>query len=251
MQSKTFRRDSGVVLLASLMVVMTLFGTIMLILNFSMSESEVLEDRAGEVSAFYLAEGALQAAKWEILENVDSDGDGLGTLPATTTSAGSFVVTAVETDGVYQLTAEGTGSDGSVITLVSTVKVSYETNFPIAAVSMVGNFSNFKWEWDDDNKNSLILDGGPSAAMSFSSLSNYNYWGNKFAKALDGGKTASSSLTGGVTNDFIYDGTTYTLPLAYDTSPDTQLANLSTLYTELDTKATAAASTDLPIPPMP
>ena len=126
MPSKFSHRESGIVLLAALMVVMMLFASITVVLNFSVSESSVLEDRVDELEAFYLAEAALAAAKHEIDSGVDVGPAGLGSISGSK-GTGDYTVTATEVGGVYTLTATGTSSSGSTVVLESTVELTAGT----------------------------------------------------------------------------------------------------------------------------
>ena len=236
------RRESGLVLLSVLMVVMMLFATTAVVVNFSVSESEVLEQRLDELEAFYLAEGGIEAAKLEIIKGQDPDQDGLGTL-AGSNSTGAYTVDAIETGSIYDLTAAGTASGGSVVTLETTIEIEYESVFPVAAMSFVGDLgeTNMKFELDDD----LILHGGSGPALSFSEKAVYDSIGQKFATAIEDTSFPAGNLVGGVTNTFKYKGKDYDLAIAYEPNYDNRLKDLSDLYDELDAKADALAATAL------
>ena len=206
MLSKLSHRESGIVLLAALMVVMILFATTTVVLNFSMSESEVLELRLDELEAFYLAEGGIESAKFEIVDGVDTDEDGLGTLVGSNTK-GSYSVTAIETAGVYDLTATGTASGGSVVTLETTVEFTFDTVFPGAAMSFVGNMTDNEMKIKLKLDGSIILHGGSGPALSFSDQGMYDSIGQEFAEAIHHGDMPATNLTGGVTNTFTHGGT--------------------------------------------
>ncbi len=147
MPSKLSHRESGIVLLGAVMVVMMLFAVTTVALNFSMSESNGLDQRVDESKAFYLAESAVSAATLEIISGNDPGQDGLGTLAASN-SVGSYDVQVTTVGEVYSLVATGTASGGSVVTLETTIEFTYDTVFPGAAMSFVGDMSSNRMDWD-------------------------------------------------------------------------------------------------------
>ena len=236
-------RESGIVLLAVFMVGLVLFATSTVALTFSVTEADMMNRRFDELAAFYLAEGALETAKYEIAQNIDTDTgppgqrDGIG-VASGTKSFGTFEVTSTDLgDGHYQLDATGVGNDGSIIYLTTTVAkgTMKTTRFPPGGMSMVGDLDSANISLDLDSD--FILSGGDGAALTLSQQATYDWFGDQLAGAIDSGNLPAVNLTGGVTNTFNYAGTDYDLPLEMEPDYDARLTALENTYLDLRAKA--------------
>ena len=120
---RTFDRESGIMLLAVLMVVMVLFGSGAVALSFSASQSNAVSTRVDEVAAFYLAEGAIETAKYEIGQNIDTHADGIGVATGQKTF-GSFDVVNVLVQIVLsdlKLVHEHVEPDQAVVQMIAAI----------------------------------------------------------------------------------------------------------------------------------
>ena len=84
--------NGGAALLLTLFVLMFLaiFGATLVVMVFSKMQSATLNlDR---LKAFYLAEAGISKALYEIKENLDVDGDGIGSIPKTKLGNGTYKI---------------------------------------------------------------------------------------------------------------------------------------------------------------
>ncbi len=234
-------RDSGVVLLLSLVFMFAILGVAGSVFYLAIAEAKAARESSEQVISLYLAESGLEAAVHEIVKSEDPDSNGIGNKNVTN-SAGNYTVTVQDLGGfVYQLTSTG-DSGGATVTVDQVIKLRYTTAFPTAAVSVVGNINEFELDIEEDLD--LFIDGGDSPAMSFSDVDLYNKLGLDMANAMAAGNIPSTNITGTPTNQFTAaDLSTWDIPFAHEPAYSSSLTDLSSLYTELVTQVTALKPT--------
>src|SRR5262245_45276907 len=154
------RRERGAALVLAILgiiLVMALTGGLTLIVY---TETQAVAESSRRMSAFYLAESGFEAAKHEIGETTDPDSDGVGNVTAVRTN-GSYNVTAMSLgNDRYELTS--TGSSGTTsVTLKSVAAKSYSSIFPPSALAIMGPSNDL----DIELSSSIALDGGDSPAV--------------------------------------------------------------------------------------
>ena len=192
-------RDSGVVLLLSLVFMFAILGVAGSVFYLAIAEAKAARESSEQVISLYLAESGLEAAVHELVKSEDPDSNGIGNKNVTN-STGNYTVTVQDLGGfVYQLTSTG-DSGGATVTIDQVIKLSYTTAFPMAAVSVVGNIKEFELDIEEDLD--LFIDGGDSPAMSFSDVDLYNKLGLDMANAMANGDIPFTNITGTPTNQF-------------------------------------------------
>jgi hypothetical protein len=197
------------------------------VLVFSISESRAVNESAEYWTAFHLAEGGLAAAKWEITEGKDPQGDGIGNKTVQT-SVGTYAVTAVDLGGgTYQLAS--TGVAGGVDVLVEEVVESRKTTrFPFGAITVVGDVDREKIKIKTHLD--LTLDGGDSPAIVTTDRNLYAAMGQAFAEAVVRGLIPVTSLLGRPLNTFQLGSRTVELPIQFQQQYAQSLNDLNELY---------------------
>ena len=232
------RRESGMALLFSIVMILLLFSIAGVMVSMARTEARAVIEGVERDAAFYLAEAGVEAAKWEIAEDLDPDANGVGNTTVTT-SVGTYEVLAVDLGGGnYQLTS--TGSHGATdITLQVVLTLAVDTRFPRGAFSVVGNVADLDIDIEEDAN--LVLDGGSSPALSFSDPTVYQRVGDDFAKAINDTSFPAINLKGSPLQPF--GSPVQNLPIAQSTGYDSALTDLTALYNDLKNKAIALKST--------
>ena len=231
------RRESGVALFGTIVAMVVLLSVTGAAVALSITDLRAVQNGRDQLSAFYLAEGGLQRAKWEIGEDVDPDTDGIGNL-AVSSANGDTTVAAVEVSAdVFELTSTGATASASV-SLVETVVLRWTPSAPDGAISVIGGV-DFVEHLFNSNAN-LIIDGGPSSpAIVMGDADFHSEFVSGLDDAISGGYVDASNLTGG--------GLTGTDSLQHDPNA---VADLSTFYSDLVSHFTGlipgADSTSLP-----
>ena len=126
----TARRESGVMLIAAFILILTLLGITGYMLLFSVSGARAVEESVETQTAFYLAESGLESATWELGDLVDPDGDGIGTRSVYYPDGSSYSVLSTDLGGgIYELTSTGS-REGSQVFLQVTIKQNVTSVFP-------------------------------------------------------------------------------------------------------------------------
>ena len=241
----TTRRESGIVLIAALLLVLTLVGITGYVLVFSVAGARSVEESVDQQTAFYLAEAGLETAKWELGELVDPDGDGIGSKTVYYEDGGSYTVLATDLGaGNYELTSTG-ARGGSQVSLQVTINHRVSSAFPQGALSIVGGFDSLDLEFEDDND--LILDGGNGPALTFSDQTMYDQISLQLANGISEGDLPSANITGSPMTTFLDSGgSTVDLPIVLQTEYNSELQDLTSLYTQLVAKGNELKTTAAP-----
>ena len=85
--------QQGAIFIGASMMVLMIAVLVFAAVTFTATEAKALNEDGDRMVAFYRAEAALQAARYEIGENLDADADGLGSV-----STGDWNVTATLID---------------------------------------------------------------------------------------------------------------------------------------------------------
>lgn len=219
-------RERGTILVVATFAVMMIFAVTGVVLNFSVREAKASTDRMESTGAFYLAEAAIEAAKWEFNELQDPGSNGYGTTDWTYGNK-SYSVTATDLgDENYLLSANGTVG-GQRIDLEVVLGRELNTNFPEGALSIVGEID--KLRFDLKREENLILDGAGTPALRFSDQDAYDAIGQQLADALDDLSLPAANLTGFPESDF---GGTM-VPIVQDPSYASELTDFELLYNKL------------------
>lgn len=199
LKQQPWPRESGAALLAVLSLVVAGLALAASAVSVLLTGQRAVRETRDQAIAFYLAEGALEIAKWEIGTNQDPDGDGLGSDTGTATG-GSFVVTSQDLGGNTWL-LQATGTAGTVnMALEEVVGMSGSSGFPFGALTVMGETDTLQLQ--TASSTNMILDGVDTAAIAVADSTLYNDLGNAFADAIDDGYVDESNITGAVTNDF-------------------------------------------------
>ena len=84
------KKGAALLLALFVLVFLAIFGATLVVMVFSKMHSATLGlDR---LKAFYLAEAGISKALHEIKENIDLDGDGIGSIPETKLGDGTYKV---------------------------------------------------------------------------------------------------------------------------------------------------------------
>ena len=217
-----FCHESGMAMAYALLVIMVLVAVVGSTVSFALTTTKLTGERMDSSLAFYLADGAIETAKFEIGEDTDPDNDGIGNVTGST-SLGSYSVTVTDLGGGYhQLLSTGTVEGRSVKLEVILERV-VNTRFPQGAMSILGNVGDFDIDIEEDGD--LIIDGGNTPAISVSDFGAYQTIGGAFAGAIDSGDFPSINLSGTPLDTF----GGHDLPIAYTPSYDSNLENLMAL----------------------
>ena len=223
--------EAGIVLLALIglvMIVITITGSVLFV---SVTHGKAITEATQRQTAFYLAEGGIEAAKWEIGESKDPEGDGVGTKRIKT-SAGTYTVVAEDVGGGnYELTSTGNCGLANV-TLRAMVGRPMTTTFPYSAVSMIGGASKLDVKFK--KKVNLVLTGDDSSAIGLTDKDLYEEIGQEFAEAVVKKEISATGLTGQPMSNFHGDKKTEVkLPIhLHEGFPDT-LSSYTDLYNDL------------------
>ena len=168
-------------LFISLFMIVILFGATASIIIVSGTNTRAVSRSADQRVAFYLADGGLEAAKREIADQIDPDGDGIGRV-SVDTRAGDYEVVATDLgDNLYRLASTGNVNDASV-TLTEVVRAAPDTRFPRGAVSIIGDMDKAKVRFKKHLD--LVIDGGESPAIAVSAETLFDEMLDEFAKAI-------------------------------------------------------------------
>jgi hypothetical protein len=191
----SFARRRGAALPAVLILVILVIALTYAVLSLSIADAKAVREKEERRIAFYLAEGGVEAAKWEITADEDPDGDGVGTKTVTTT-AGDYVVTATDLGGgIYEVTSSGTAG-GRTVTINTTVQLIIDPpSGPEGAFVTVGAFGPDPTLQFGPSTN-FILDGGDAPALAFSNATAKTKVTAEINDAISSGYVSSGDITG-------------------------------------------------------
>jgi hypothetical protein len=214
----------------SVLVTVLLLALTASVVGVSVTDARAVVETESLHRAFFLAEAGIDAAKYEINESTDPDGDGVGNKTVAT-PLGNYSVAAVQLDSVtWQLTS--TGAAGLMTKILQVItRRELTTRFPGGAISIIGNSD--KEKFSIKKHPDLIIDGGDNAALSFSDHSLAVHVGSEFAEAISKGEIEIDNLSGGVTDTYSHKGTQYELPIATDKDQDDWLDDIEAVYDNL------------------
>ncbi len=230
-------RERGVILFFTMVLVIVIIGISGPVLMFSLGEAREAIESGDSAVSFYLAESGIEAAKWEIAESQDPDGNGIGNK-AVTVGSGSYAVTTTDLGGgVYRVTSTGSFA-GTDVVLEEVISFDYSTTFPQGAISIVGNVDDADIDIEKDAD--IVIDGGDSPALSFTDLAVYTRVGEEFVEAITDGNMPSINLTGSPTNTFPgSDDPSLALPIVHQPEYSDSLKDFTALYNQLVAKVDA------------
>jgi len=227
--------EPGSALVIALLVSVALFGITGALTTMSVTSARAVRESADDRVSFYLAEGGLDAAKREIVDEIDLGDDGIGNVRHED-ETGTYQVVATEISWRnWRLTSTGT-SNGYNVTLTEFVERVTNTTFPPGALSIVGAADTMKIKIkkiegpgeseddpDDDDPftpfGDLVIDGGDEVALAFDNEETMLKFANKFAEAIEKGRIHETSLQGGASRTFETKWGDHDLPI--DTSEQT------------------------------
>lgn len=232
MKKRTINRDAGSSLVVVFILILMILALLGAVVPYSLyNHRSAIESRDRAIS-FYLAESAIERAKWEIAEDEDPDTDGIGNVNWTG-SHGSYTITAQDLGGGdYMLNA--TGNSGDETQAIENV-VNYATtiNPPIGAISIPLDSDTILVQMR--NETNLIVDGNGTPGIVLSDDSTYNDFGREFDNGVDDGFISETDITGSVTNTFNGSDLSIDKIAASDMGVDVPSTIHSDLRTHIDT----------------
>ena len=212
----------------ALFVVLLVLALVGAASTFLVSSSHAMADDIRTKQAFYLAEAALEAAKWEIGEGADPGGDGVGNTSWTDGSS-AYSANAEPRGDSWELSA--TGVKGGVnVTLVRVLEGRSSSSTPVGALSILGRadlrIAGGK-NYGRSGERSLILSGGDSPGITVADSTYHSELGNDFVAKVRADDIDPNNFNGMPMTDW---GGVF-LPIHHASGASDYLAGLDAVYT--------------------
>jgi hypothetical protein len=192
-------REEGSVLLFAILVVLLAMGFTGSLIMVGVADARVTRESTERVVAFSLAETGLQESKYEIGEDQDDAGDGIGNRTGST-SEGTFSVTAEDLGSDYWRLTSTAAAGSSTVRQEEVVFVLKTSQFPGGAISVVGGMETNQILFSATTD--MLVDGGDSPGITFSDSDLYADSTPQFAEGVNLGYISESDIVGSVTNTF-------------------------------------------------
>jgi hypothetical protein len=188
--------ETGTALLMILVLLTLLLGFVgSSVVALSRIDARVVIDERDRSSALYLADGSLDALKYELDQDTDLSGDGIGNHTVATADGSVSATATLLSSGRYELLSAGT-VDGISVQLREIV-VFKPASMPDGALSVVGGAASGKVQVLTSSKTNLIIDGGADSPGIVLTDSDFH---DEFVKGIqdgiDNGYVDESQLTG-------------------------------------------------------
>lgn len=232
-------REQGSTLIVSLLLIILLFGLASSIGILADTRSKSIRDELRQSEAFYLAEGGLEHAMWELEVEVDLGQDGIGALERSAGVGEQSVTTTDLGEGLYEVLSTGT-CEGSEVVLRGLIRRVPLTRFNQGAISVVGTADKTKVHFKKHL--GLSIDGGDTAGITLTDSGLFAAIADEVVDAIDAGFITDTSIRGDVWTDHGADGDSSPISMSYATG-GLQVSDLEKFYDSANAAVVALVST--------